>query len=454
MLNDSIIFVYCSCTDMAERVDEVDDMEEAFKMLKLRDKAFDDFVEELQKGFSDKKTLGSVLSAANELITRMNQDDSSVFDTFANAIDLISTISSTLPVFSQYTKTFSVLSGIIKNVGFALKSNTKSQEEDTLYSELKRYQDSELLSEAVGLEDALFSIHAYMTCLSEETNMCVINSLEDKIYVNETVRFLGKLKGKTREILMNVDVLSAYRAKTYVNLFFRIAILRTLVLWQIFCIKKQSGADPTSTEGVLAIITETKKTDLEMLGYVTETHIDKAVFLTVFHPTENENFLHFLQMHSYRIPSIGQEKSFYSKKHAICLSLKPAVKFKVSSMFDGRVLGTSEAPSASEFIFEPVDDRMIDNIFFLHSKRSNKMYYIYMHKNGSCYCVKDKPKAEGQWKVVRLENKTGPPQFVLSTLMWPCRFLSLDPLLGILFIKSTYDMEKVRTNGLWDIIDL
>lgn len=149
---------------MAERVDEVDDMEEAFRILKLRDKAFDDFVEELQKGFSDKKTLGSVLSVANEMITCMNQDDSSVFDKFEKAIDLISTISSTLPVFSQYTKTFSVLSGIIKNVGLALKSNTKSQEEDTVYFELKRYQDSELLSEAVGLEDALFSIHAYMNC--------------------------------------------------------------------------------------------------------------------------------------------------------------------------------------------------------------------------------------------------------------------------------------------------
>ena len=112
---------------MAERVDEVDDMEEAFRMLKLRDKGFDDFVEELQKGFSDKKTLESVLSAANEIITCMNRNDSSVFDKFSKAIDLLSTISSTLPVFSQYTKTCSVLSGIIKNVGLALKSNTKSK---------------------------------------------------------------------------------------------------------------------------------------------------------------------------------------------------------------------------------------------------------------------------------------------------------------------------------------
>ena len=439
---------------MAKKIDEVDDMEEAFRMLELQDENFDDFREEIQKGFSDKKTLGSALSAAMEIITCKNQDDSSVFEKTAKAIDLISTISSTLQVFSQYTETFSVLSGIIKNVGLALKSNTKSQKEDTVYCELKRYQDSELLAEAVGLEEALFSIHAYMNCLSEETNMCVINSLEDKIYANETVRFLGKLKGKTREVLMNVDVLSANRAKTYVNLFFRIAILRTLVLWQIFCIKKQSGADRTSTEGVLAMITETKKTDLEMLGYVTESHIDKAVFLTVFHPTENENFLQFLQMHGYTIQGIGQEKSFYGKNHSIRSSLTPRVNLKVSSMFDGRIFGTSEAPSASEFIFEPVEDRIIDNIFFLHSKHSDKMYYIYMHKNGSCYCVKDKPEKEGQWKVVRLENKTGPPQFVLSTLMWPCRFLSLDPLLGIWFIKSTYDMEKVRTNGLWDIIDL
>lgn len=79
-------------------------------------------------------------------------------------------------------------------------------------------------------------------------------------------------------------------------------------MWQVFCIKLQSGYDQPSNQNVLAMINENYKSDIEVLPYVTETSFQKIVFLTIFHPTENELLLNFLRHHKIRLPSFGQDQ--------------------------------------------------------------------------------------------------------------------------------------------------
>lgn len=157
-----------------------------------------------------------------------------------------------------------------------------------------------------------------MNEISEETHETIVLKLEDRFPTNDTVKFLGKLKAKMYELMTQPDIPSAERAVVYINLYFRLGILRTIVLWQVFCIKLRSGYDQRSAQGVLAMINESHKLDIEVLTYVTETSFHKIVFLTIFHPTDNENFLNFLRLHKIRIPSLGQDQlNFCHRTHYI-----------------------------------------------------------------------------------------------------------------------------------------
>lgn len=215
------------------------------------------------------------------------------------AIDLLSKASrlSVLPAGLVFSIS---MAAILKQLGTTLITPAFPSGRDKIYTALLHYQDSELNSEAVGLKD--------LNEISDRTNETIVLKLEDRFPTSKTVMFLGKLKAKTYELLTQPDIPSAERATVYINLYFQLANLHTLVLWQVFCIKLRSGYDQPSTQGVLAIINENYKSDFEVLTYVTETSFQKIVFLTIFHPTENEIFLNYLRLHKIRIPGFNQDK--------------------------------------------------------------------------------------------------------------------------------------------------
>lgn len=205
------------------------------------------------------------------------------------AIDLLSKASrlSVLPAGLVFSIS---MASILKQLGTPLITTAFPSGRNEIYTALQHYQDSELNAEAVGLKDLLSNTHAYLNEISYETHETIVLRLEDRFPTNDTVKFLGKLKAKTYELLTQPDIPSAERATVYINLYFQLANLRTVVLWQVFCIKLRSGYDHPSTQGVLAMIHESYKSDIEVLTYVTETSFKKIVFLTIFHPTENDFF--------------------------------------------------------------------------------------------------------------------------------------------------------------------
>lgn len=165
--------------------------------------------EEIGLVFGNGKTACFVKVEIQELNQSLEVGAGDVFLKISKAIALLSSITgyNSFPV-HQFTISFLVLSNILQKLGTQLKSSTPQVEEDKVYSALLRYQDSELRSEAVGVEDLLFNAHAYLKEIDEEAHESVVIKLEDRFPNDDTVRFLGKLKAKAYELLTNSEFCS------------------------------------------------------------------------------------------------------------------------------------------------------------------------------------------------------------------------------------------------------
>ena len=406
--------------------------------------------EKLRRILAGKTNEARIMKSAEEVKECLESYDiGDGFLRLSSALNFTSVIAHLTPL-SQLVNTFNVRSKVFQNISDGFNSQAHSIEQNKPYTDL---QDKEVRSDAIGLEKALLEKNAYLNKLNKGTSGNTINTLENNIPVDGIVIFLGKLQCKIQELIQSQSVPLARLAAVYVNLFFRLSILHKFVLWRVFCVKRKYGYDETSTRGVLAMITESHRTDTEMLITVLDANVQRAVFQTVFHPTENDDFLHFLRIYEYEIPSIGQNSYFCRQTHVILSKISPEIKLEMSSRYDGRILATRRNSNACKFKFEPVEGRNLDNIFYWKSMHW-KEYYVFMCNDGTCQSVKNQPNTEGQWKLVKLENELGPPQYVISTLKWPGRFLYLESILGIESIKSTNDPKKVMARALWEILDL
>lgn len=236
------------------------------------------------------------------------------------AIDLLSK-ASILSVLSAELAFSISMASILKQLGTTLITTAFPSGKDQIYKALLHNQDSGFYAEAVGLKDLLFTTHAYLNEIRDQTRDTIVFGLEYKFPTSKTVMFLGKLKAKTYELLTQPDIPSAERATVYINVYFQLANLRTFVLWQVFSIKLRSGYAQPSTQGVLAMINENYKSDFE-------------VFLTIFHPTENEFFFNYLRLHKIRIPSFGQDQlNFRHRTHYIGSINWPGWRLEISSMY-------------------------------------------------------------------------------------------------------------------------
>ncbi|XP_062606912.1 toxin CfTX-B-like [Saccostrea cucullata] len=425
---------------------------ECFKKVGLDARAAENVFLELCTVFAGPKKSREVKQAINELKKCVNSDSGDVFNKLSFAINFVSKISAIHPIPATLATTFSVLSTLFVQVGNAMKTTVPSADTDSAYAAIERFQDSELKADAVGLEDLFYTVNAYLNSIAEDAPESIINHLENKFPTSDSVRLLGKLRAKTEELLYS-DIKSAYRAAAYINLYSRLAILRSLVLWQLFAIKNRKGYDQSSAQGVQAMIYESEKIDLEVVKFVTESKFEKAVFLTVFNPTENEHFLHLLRIKQIWIPCIGQDKLFCAHTHLIRSAKWPDWKMEMSSAPGGSIRGSNNRSDACEFNLEVVENRNVDNIFYIRSKKWPSHYVYVDSKLGCCWSVSGHPGPEGQWKVIKLEGTSGTPQFLMSPLKWPCYFIYMTSLLNGT-VRGTFNLKDIKEKGLWEILDI
>lgn len=79
----------------------------------------------------------------------------------------------------------------------------------------------------------LKTAHAYLNGVDENASASEIENLQNRVPYEKCAEFLGNIKAKIENLLPQTDFESAYLAITYINIYARLALLRSVVLWQL-----------------------------------------------------------------------------------------------------------------------------------------------------------------------------------------------------------------------------
>lgn len=195
-----------------------------------------------------------------------------------------------------------------------------------------------------------------------------------------------------------------------------------------------------------------------MLQYVTKIEIENAMFLSVFNFSENENvtcYMELIHHQKCKLHGLSQEGSLTQQSHVLCLFREPNMKLKMPENIEKCISGTNNNHSDDTLLLmlQAVND--LDNVFYLQSSKiiENKTEDVYMtmnDRNACCYFKKEKPGSEGQWKLVKYNDKAdGKEFFIISSLKWPGRFLHLFKGFRGNWLACTDNLRKVKEEGLW-----
>jgi hypothetical protein len=352
---------------------------------------------------------------------------------------------------------FHVLCVLFQRFGRTFQQSLGSFPYPSSSSDKKQCQrDPETHAQAVGLENILKTAHAYLNGIEENASAYDIENLQNRVPNEKVTEFLGIIKTKIENLLPienhppKTDFESAYLSITYVNIYARLGLLRSVLLWQLYCLKKRSKFGQTSAKSIYLTIKANEDLDLDVIKFITLPKYERRVFLTLFHPSENEQFMNFLKVNSVEHPSLAETKLLAENDYVIRPMEWPKWRMEMGWDADGSVWGNKKEKSASHFQFEPLSGRECDNVFYIRSLKW-KNYYVYMRNNawGFCAGAKRKPDKEGQWKMVQFEIN-GQTNYVLSPLKWPCYFIYMtNSLWGQ--VRGSYSVNKKCHDGLWGI---
>ena len=413
----------------------------------------DAMLEEMHKLLEEDQAL-DILKGAVSSITYCIKNDTGTDDVYKNIQDVLrigTLISQNLKSsIAEVKATCSFLSIVLQKDQYLLK-NIKRLDDDENYPELAHEWKA-----AVGLEESLLHSNTYLIEITKGSSKHVVDTLQNLISENEIVKFLKDLQSSAKTLIREsktesnvvLNVKSAIQATKLVNLYCKIAILHLYVLWQVFCIKQGYGNDMSTTKGVFKMIDWSHKSSLDMLTFLTHPKVENAVFLSVFHISENENVDRLLQIQDIEVPTFAER--LYNKEIHIQWSYSPDVALQMKH-YSYRIGGTTKTTTEEcKFIFEPVKGREMDNIFYIRSACSVwKNWYVQMNSDGTCPTVKNKSDVGVKWKLVSLMSDPKNPNFIITSLDCPGRFMYLDSLTDN--IRGKRDLEKVKEKGLWKI---
>ena len=441
---------------------ESDELAESRKLIETReekesllDTLRDGTLQEMQRLLEEDKAFATLKRAVLSITYCIDADTGmdGIYKNIQDVLQIGTIISKNLKSsIAEVKATCSFLSIVLQKDQYLLK-NIKRLDNDINYSELHHKWKS-----AIRLEESLLHSNTYLAHITEGTSKHLVDTLQNLISENEIVKFLEDLQSSVKTLILESKikftleekVKSAVLATQLVNLYSKIAILHSYVLWQVFCIKQRYGNDKSTTEGVYEMIDWSHKSSLDMLTCLMYPEVENAVFLGVFHISENENVEHLLQIQDIEFPAVAGR--LCNKEIYIQWSYSPDVTLQMQKLSYG-IWGSTETPTeACKFIFEPVVGREMDNIFFIRSARSGwTNWYIQIKSGGKCQTVKNKPDVGVKWKVVSLMSDPKNSNFIITSLDWPGRFLYLKSQTGE--IRGKRNLEKVKEKGLWKIRD-
>ncbi|XP_078325933.1 uncharacterized protein LOC111103934 [Crassostrea virginica] len=410
------------------------------------DKLIDETLQEMEKLFPGKQALNEVKSA----VLRVKKCiDAKTNDVFTNLIVVskLFTMFTNNPNLStfEFKATRCFLSKVSITPQFSFENIKKMSEERRKYSIWSDDTD-DVWSTAASLEECLIQRNRELINIRNNASKHENDVLENNNCESAVKKFLWKIKTEVAESISKSDVKSARRATAYLNLYFRIAILHSFILWQTVFIKRRSASRQLST--TFSEIKKCQDSNLSMLQYISNPRVEHAVFLSVCHLTDNENIRNFLEIQDIK-PFVLRE-SFYERKHYIQWGKSPDVKLQMRS-YRYRVFGTNSVTEKCEFKFVSVNGREVDNICYIRSAHWED-YYMRMSENGSCDAVKNIPEQGGEWKCIPLDIKQEHQMFIICSVDWPGNFLYLES--EVRSVKGESDLKKIEENGQWTICDV
>nr|XP_022290822.1 uncharacterized protein LOC111102406 [Crassostrea virginica] len=434
---------------------ESDELAESPKLTKTReekecslDTLRDNTLKEMKKLLKEGKAFATLNRAVLSITYRIDADRGmdDVYKNIQDVLQIGTIISQNLKSsIAEVKDTCSFLSIVLQKDQSLLK-NIKKLDNDKNYSELHHEWKS-----ATKLEERLVHINTYLAQITEGTSKDVVDTLQNLISENEIVKFLEDLQSSAKTLIRESKIKSsAVLATQLINLYSKITILHSYVLWQMFCIKHRYGNDMSTTKDVFEMIDWCCKSNLDMLTCLTHPEVEHAVFLGVFHISENENVDRLLQIQDIEVPAVRGRVN--NKEMQIQWSYSPDVALQMKHFSYG-IWGTTETTTKKcKFIFEPVEGREMDDIFYIRSARSGWTdSYIQMKSSGTCQTVTNKLDVGVKWKLVSLMSDPKNPNFIITSLDWPGRFLYLDSPTGN--IRGKRGLQKVKEKGLWKIRD-
>ncbi|XP_078325835.1 uncharacterized protein LOC111105304 [Crassostrea virginica] len=302
-------------------------------------------------------------------------------------------------------------------------------------------------TEALRYEECLCGANSRFAKTNfEDPSGDLMDRLQNAFSEKEIVFFLSTLLSEVKKLISKTERKTAFQATAYVNLYCKIQILHSFVLWQVCCIMNRSAHHQQSTKEVLTMINSSQKTNLEMLKCITEPDVKNAVFLSVFNITENENVKHFLQIQNIET---YLDKRFYEQMYELQWSRSPNVKLVMKTLAFRRDFGVyASTEHSNNFKFESVEGREFDNVCYIIVEPEKRHLYIGISSDGECKTHPSKNAHGVEWKLMSF----GMDIFILASVDWPDMFLYLNPTTEKL--KGTKNMEKVKSKGMWKVVSV
>ena len=394
-------------------------------------------IKEMQKLLEGSKEFDTLKTAVCRITDCIETKTHDVFINIQDVLRIGALITQNLkPSISEVKDTCSFLSTVLQKDQYLLKNIRRMDDNKRYYTP----ESAPQRKSAIKLEESLLERNKYLTQIKEDTSINE-EKLQDSFIEHEIVEFLKVLITHIKQCIRANQVNYAFTATDFLNLYCRIAILHSYVLWQVFCIKQRYGHD---TKGVFDMIKSCHTSSLDMLTCLRNPAVEHAVFLGVFHISENENVEHYLKSLGIWTPDV--DKSFYDKIYCIQWKYSPGVKLQMVTK-SHCISGIEDKTEYSKFKFEPVGGREMDNICYIRSANSEyKDHYVQMKSDGSCRIVRNRSDQGEKWKLVQIMIHNN-SSFLITSLDCPGMFLYLeDPACKA---KGVENIDLVKEKGLW-----
>ncbi|XP_071149037.1 toxin CfTX-B-like [Mytilus edulis] len=377
--------------------------------------------DKLINGLKDQKTITAVKDIAAVIPSLRCTRTADVVVASLKIVSIMATAA--IPGFGPFA------SGIISVCSIILGTLWQDNE-DNDSTIIKGIEAEELKTKVRGILATFHVSELYLRTLEskcQDVNQKDIDHMMSVIDLYQGSEILGNLRCDIENGINLEDVVKAKQIICLVNLYVRVAAIRSSMLWRMYSIltcqqkcpwfwEMYDSKVPHTSDVIRNIIKKEDDIHKQCLLFLTEPDCDTITILTLFNPSEHieiSTFVRSLGMEFQRLSDVLQGEFSISSERWKDYGLI------MSSNGWGSMWG-SYSPNENQNIFKFQEVSTEDSIFTIWSIRWPS-WYVEMSRDRRCRGIDKSTKKIGPpaiWKILRLKNG----HFMMSPLQWPCRY--------------------------------